>query len=149
EKYMKAKSEVYSLKYDLLKQEGDINKMKEFFREAIEKYEKAELDLSAQIQAVNDSLNQLKEDVHWIKNQVDQIDVTEFIEKKNDITNQHVNNVYNEKSEIDLLKEEVSKLKELMTQNNNKKEETVNHPHASNQSEYRRLQNMLQSSHLT
>lgn len=147
EKYIKAKSEVYSLKYDFLKQEGDINTMKEFFQEAIEKYEKAEQDLSTQIQAVNDSLTQLKEDVHWIKNQLKEANITtEFIGEVKANNDQQEGQVNNEKSEIDVLKEEILKLKEQMAQN--KEKEQLNETQLPKQSEYRRLQNILQSSNL-
>ncbi|MEC5424237.1 hypothetical protein QGM71_12120 [Virgibacillus sp. C22-A2] len=106
----------------------------EFYQEELSEYEKQ----VEEIHTILDTLNQLKQDVDYIKDEVEEMRVKELLEKMNlmmDKTDEHLIKVENE---INSQKEDYLQLKDLMNQDVLKKK-------APRPSEYRRLQNMLQS----
>lgn len=106
--------------------------MEESYQEKLAEHERQDQKLFTKIQTINDSLNHLKQDVTFIKDEVEEMRVTELLEKINLVVNKTDDNLTRVKNQIDTQKEELLQSKE------HKKP-------TPRTSEYRRLQNMLQS----
>ncbi|MBM7573689.1 hypothetical protein [Aquibacillus albus] len=113
--------------------------MDEKYQENITGYEDCEQIFTEQIQTINETINQLKQDVNLIKSELAKMRVSELREKMDLViykTDDHLTKV---KSQIDSQKEELSQLKKHINPNAPTKKQTPR------PSEYRQLQNMLQS----
>ncbi|WP_249872163.1 hypothetical protein [Oceanobacillus saliphilus] len=142
--YLKTKSEFNDLKLKFTKIKGEMKIMEENHQRTIMDYEQEKQFLSSRIDEVSDSLGQLKLDVNKVIDIVDQMHFTELIEKMNQVMNKQDDHLVETKIKIERLKEEIMQLKEHM-QSNVQLPETTNQPPAPRKSEYRQLQNMLQS----
>ncbi|MFD2046661.1 hypothetical protein ACFSTA_20595 [Ornithinibacillus salinisoli] len=138
-KYLEMQRELYDyrLKFSTLK--GEMHAMEDRYEEKLTGYETQAQKLTSQIQTINDSLNQLKLDVNLIKGEVKEIRFTELLEKMNIVINKTDESLTKVKGEIVSQEEKFTQLKEQLKQENPRKTA------APRQSEYRRLQNMLQS----
>ncbi|WP_430788248.1 hypothetical protein VBD025_00450 [Virgibacillus flavescens] len=160
EDILKMKRAFYDLNLKLSKLKGEMKIMEENHHEKITEYEHEKQNLSVRIKTVNNSLSQLKQDVNKIMDMVEQMRSTELHEKMNHVISKQDASLIEEKSEIDKLKEEILFLKEHIQPNTSTNYETTGHPSLPTipiqdavrqptpprQSEYRRLQNMIQSS---
>lgn len=141
EDYLLSKTESYEFKIIL---KGVMKKMEDYQYGSAESSEQ----LSAQIQSVNETVSVLKNDIALIKEKMDRLQVHDLIGKMNQIIDTHQSPVKNkEEKEVDLLKEELAQLKKQMS--NTQQQATVQEAdvqQSEKTSDFRKLQNMLQSS---
>lgn len=145
EDYLLSKTESYEFK---IISEGVMKKMEDYHYGSEERTKQ----LSAQIQSVTETVSGLKNDMALIKEKMDRLQVHDLIGKMNQIIDTQKNPVKNEKgNEVDFLKEELAKLKQEMI--NTHQQATVQEAYvqqgpktSSKTSDFRKLQNMLQSS---
>ncbi|MEC5424240.1 hypothetical protein QGM71_12135 [Virgibacillus sp. C22-A2] len=138
DKYLQLQRELYEIKLKFSKFKGEMKTMEESYQEKIAEYERQDQRNSIQTQTINDSLNQLKQDVTSIKGEMKEIRVTELLEKMKLVSNRMDNSLAIGKSQIDTQKKELLQSKEHIKTNPPIK--TV-----PKTSEYKRLQNMLYS----
>ncbi|WP_281975632.1 hypothetical protein [Halobacillus litoralis] len=144
--YLLTKMESNDFKFNL---EGVMNKMEDYNYEAGEKTKL----LSAQLQSVNETVNVLKKDLEAIKDKMDRLQIHDLMEKMNRVIDTQQTSVKQETtSEVDRLKDEITYLKgQIQSAPQQTMPETPVPVQESRQapartSEYRKLQNMLQSS---
>ena len=147
--YLLTKQVSYGTKFHT---EGVLKRMDEYHYNAEQKTQQ----LAAQIHSVNETVTGLKRDIDFIKDKMDRLQVHDLMEKMNHFMEEQSTSKNVEKSnEVDRLKQEINQLKQQMQttqlppqeQNSGSVEQGSNHkPKAS---EYRKLQNMLQSSRVS
>ncbi len=142
--YVKTKSDFHHLTLKFSKLEGEVKIMEDNFQSKIEEYEYQEKDLTAKVNAINDSVIQLKQDINRVMEKVERMHFTELLENINHVILKQDNMLVEGKSEINRLRGEILQLKENMESNSHKQDTTIQH--SPKQSEYRKLQNMLDSS---
>lgn len=138
DKFLQLQRELYELRLKFSKFKGEMKAMEENYQEKIVGYERQDQKNSTKIQTINDSLNQLKQDVTSIKGEIEEMPVTELLQKMNLVINRSDDNLTTVKNQINTQKEELLQSKEHIKPNAPKK--PIPQP-----SEYKRLQNMLQS----
>lgn len=143
--YVKTKNDFHLLKLKFTEFEGEVRIMEDNFQHKINEYEHQEKELSAKINSMNDSVIQLKQDINKIMEKVNQVHFTELLENINHVILKQDNMLVEGKNDINRLRGEILQLKEHM-QSNTQKHHTNNIQHSPRQSEYRQLQNMLESS---
>ncbi|SFJ75325.1 hypothetical protein SAMN04487936_10449 [Halobacillus dabanensis] len=145
EDYLLSKTESYEFK---IISEGVMKKMEDYHYGSEERTKQ----LSAQIQSVTETVSGLKNDIALIKEKMDRLQVHDLIGKMNQIIDTQQHPVKNEKEyEVDYLKEELAKLKKEMISTH--QQATAQEAYiqqgqktSSKTSDFRKLQNMLQSS---
>ncbi|MGM0876165.1 MAG: hypothetical protein ACQEWV_15690 [Bacillota bacterium] len=150
EDYLLMKNECYAIKNQVSKLEGEVKTMKETQDLQITEYEKRVKIISDQVESVNESLGQLKEDVTLLTSKVNSLNFNDLLIKiDNMITTQYAATPSKEakKSEIKILKEEIAQLKKHLTTEEQlegtplKKTTTKLQP-----TSYKQLRNMIHSS---
>ncbi|MFC0561974.1 hypothetical protein [Halalkalibacter alkalisediminis] len=146
EDYFLTKHECYEIKKQVSNLEGEINKMKENQDMQINRYTKVE-NISEQIETVTDSIRLLKQDVALLMGKVNNSnfnDLLNKIDKLIDIQYTSISSIQEGNMEIKGLKEEITQLKK---QGETEKQSITTNPAQKPQpSNYRQLQNILQSS---
>ncbi|WP_179107305.1 hypothetical protein [Sediminibacillus massiliensis] len=138
--YLKKQRELYNLNVKFSTIKGEMKVMEENYQERISGYERREKNVSSQIQTLEESLSQLKYDVRMIKSEMERLRFSELLDKVNIVINKTDDHLYQVKKEIDSQREEFNELRNELKPNPG-----GGTPQAPRQSEYRRLQNMLQS----
>lgn len=141
EDYLQLNRAFNELKAKYSNLEGEMKMMEEYHQREIADYEKKESNFANQVEMLNNMVNELTKDVNRMVYKLEQIQFGELVEKVNNLLISQDQTLLEEKNEIEKLKEEISQLKKHM-----KSKETSQQPPAPRKSEYRRLQNMLQSS---
>ncbi|WP_339227484.1 hypothetical protein NSQ77_18195 [Oceanobacillus sp. FSL K6-2867] len=142
--YVKTKNDFHQLKLKFSQLEGDVKIMENNFQSKIEDYEHQEKELTEKINSINDSVMELRQDFNKVIVKVEQMRFTDLLEHINHVILKQDNMIAEGKSEINRLRGEILQLKEHFESNNQKQNTTIQH--SPKQSEYRKLQNMLDSS---
>lgn len=143
EDLLKTKADYYDLTEKIIKLKGEMNIMEEYYQKKIVEYDKKEQNISTQIKRLDIALVQLREDVYKIKNKIDNLQVNELLEKINEVLLKQEQSD-KAKDDVDGLKSDILRLGKEFNGYNSKsnKIEKQSNPRTS---EFRQLQNMLQS----
>lgn len=139
-KYTEMKQELELLKRKVLKDKGEMRIMKETYQSKINSYELKEQKLAKQIQAVNYSMEQLKNDVQTIKGEVKELRAHELLEKMDEVLGKTDNELNGVKEQIKEQKTEFDQIRKHFQPQNNSGRRPSN-----GRSEFRQLQQMLKS----
>ncbi|GFZ77863.1 hypothetical protein GCM10010978_19310 [Compostibacillus humi] len=131
--------ELFDLKMSILNIKGEMKMMEDKYLEKISGYEKQADNMSAQLEIIHESLNELKQEVQLIKGNVEQIGFSDLVEKMNMMINKTDESMTKIKNEIASIEGERNIRKDSSSSNSN------NMPVPPKQSEFRRLQNLIQS----
>lgn len=117
---------------------GELKRMEMHYQEQINRYEQQATNITTKLESIDDSINQLKYDISQIKGEVNGFHFQELINKLNQLIVKTDENLLKIKRDLELQDQTFSQIKEQLTPKS--EPQTV-----SRQSEYRRVQNMLQS----
>jgi hypothetical protein len=148
EDYLLAKKEYEELKNQVFKLKGEIKTMKEKQDLEILEYEKKVEMMTNQVELVNDTIRDLKQDVSLLMSKVSNInfsDILKKIDKMVDIQYASISSIKEGNTELNVLKEEIAQLKQ-QTGKQDTNTTTINQNKKTQPSSYRQLQNILQSS---
>lgn len=90
DKYLQLQHELNELRLKFSKLKGEMKAMEESYQEKLAEHERQDQKLFTKIQTINDSLNHLKQDVTFIKDEVEEMRVTELLEKINLVVNKKI-----------------------------------------------------------
>ncbi|WP_010097606.1 hypothetical protein [Ornithinibacillus scapharcae] len=140
-KYSELRQDIYHLerKYSMVK--GELKRMEMQYEEHINRYENQAQHINSRINSIDASINQLKQDISYIKDEVKGLPFQELINKIDQVIEHTDANLSKVKSSIANQDYTFSQIKEQLTP----KEISQKSQNASPQSEYRRVQNILQS----
>ncbi|WP_087972257.1 hypothetical protein [Oceanobacillus rekensis] len=142
--YLKTKSDFNDLQLKYSKLKGEMKIMEENHQRRVTEYELEKQFLSTRMNTVSESVSQLKQDMNWMMDRMEQIRFTELLEKMNQVMNKQDDHLIETKIKIERLKEEILQLKEYI-ESDVPTPEPAKEPPAPKKSEYRQLQNMLRS----
>lgn len=137
ENYVKYKDDVYDLKIKLFELKGEMKAMENEYYEKTLNNEIEVGNLYTQVEEINNSVNHMKQEINNLTYMLTQVMHTELLEKMEGILNKQDTNLIELKKGVEDIKQEMINLKGD-SQSKNKR----NVKHAS---EYKRLQQMLQS----
>ncbi|NBJ71653.1 MULTISPECIES: hypothetical protein, partial [Clostridia] len=141
--YIKAKDDNYDLKVQLFQLKGEIKAMENEYYEKELDTEMELTSLNSQIEETNDSVDQMKQELAKITYTMEQLMEamqSEVVEKVNTMLNSQHINALELKQEFETMKQAFLKLKE--------ESQARSKNNVANRSEFRRMQNMLQSSNI-
>lgn len=143
EDLLKTKADYCELTEKMIKLKGEMEIMEEYHQKKIVEYDNKEQNISTQIKRLDIALIQLREDVYKIKDKIDSLRINELLEKINEVLLKQEQNDQ-AKGDLEELKGEILRLKKEVNRYNTKSAtvEKRYHPRAS---EFKQLQNMLQS----
>ncbi|WP_211742199.1 hypothetical protein [Ornithinibacillus massiliensis] len=117
---------------------GELRRMETHYQEQINRYEQQAKNITAKLESIDDSISQLKYDISQLKGEVNGFQFQELINKLNQLIVKTDENLLTIKRDMDLQDQTFSQIKEQLKPKS--EPQTV-----SRQSDYRRVQNMLQS----
>ncbi|WP_027964937.1 hypothetical protein [Halalkalibacillus halophilus] len=135
EYHLQLKRELYDLKRNLSQVKGVVKTMEEKYRQ-LEKYEHQDQKILYSMETINDSLYKLKKDMETIRSGVEDLQITEALDKMNVIINRTDENLITVKEQLQKQKAELLETKESPKQNY--AQASTSHP-----SEYKQLQKIL------
>jgi hypothetical protein len=148
EDYLIMKNEWYGILKQVSKVEGELKSMQEKQTVQLKEYGKQVGNISEQVESVQKSLENLKEDVTLLTSKVENLHSNEFLKKIENLLYTVIETTSSkevEKNEMKILKEEIAELKKQQTtqseETSRKKVIPKRQP-----SSYNQLKNMLQSS---
>ncbi|WP_085508445.1 hypothetical protein [Thalassobacillus devorans] len=139
--YLLIKHEFNETHSKLIRLEGEMKSMEDKYQRQLANFEEREENFADYMQNVNNMMSQLKEDISKVIDKVDQLNINELIEKINTVIYSQNSHFRESIREIDRLKDDIAQIQDqvVINQENNQK------AHNPRKSEYRQLQNMLQS----
>ncbi|MFG6115338.1 hypothetical protein ACGTN9_09105 [Halobacillus sp. MO56] len=139
--YLLIKHEFNETHSKLIRLEGEMKSMEEKYQRQLTDFEEREENFSDYMANVNKMMSQLKEDISKVIDKVDQLNINELMEKINTVIYSQNSHFRESIREIDRLKEDIAQIQDqvVINQENNQKAQNPR------KSEYRQLQNMLQS----
>lgn len=120
---------------------GEIKMMNEKYEQEKREFEKREQTLTKHIDTLDTALMELKEDVNKVMTKIDNLQLKEIVQKVDQLMKVKEKDTQTEK-EVEKIKTELKEVKEQLKE---KEEQLVEHTSSKRTSEFRRLQNMLQS----
>ncbi|MGJ9458033.1 hypothetical protein [Oceanobacillus sp. CF4.6] len=142
--YLKTKSDFNDLQLKYSKLKGEMKIMEENHQRSVTEYELEKQFLSTRMNTVSESISQMEQDMNWIMDRMEQMRFTELLEKMNQVMSKQDDHLIETKIKIERLNEEILQFKKYMG-SNVPTPEPAKEPLAPKKSEYRQLQNMLQS----
>lgn len=141
EDYLQTKNDFYTLKMEIFKLKGELNKMENKLQEEYLQQQLEEQRLANQQASILNTLEGLDQRSEIIKLQLEQLPLTELFEKIDKFLQAQNEKSDAQKKELESLKEEMIQIKELMkTQDST----TSKNNRSTHKSEYRQLHNLLQ-----
>ncbi|WP_173918944.1 hypothetical protein [Halobacillus sp. Marseille-Q1614] len=122
-----------------LKSKGDMKVMEENFEKRMAEYRKEDSDLSDRVDEISATVRELKQDIYRMLDKLDLNQINRLADKVSEINQ----NQYIERRQINSITEQITELQEQISPLNSHAKQQAPAPR---QSEYRQLQNMLQSS---
>jgi hypothetical protein len=149
EDYLLIKKEYEDLKGQVSTLKGEIKTIMEKQDLQIHEYEKKVEVMTAQVKLINDTMSDLKQDVSLLMSKVSNIDFSDIlrkIDKMVDIQYASISSIKDGNNELNVLKDEIAQLKKQTNNQSTANTATVNQNKKTQPSNYRQLQNILQSS---